>query len=202
MKTRNGRTLTALLFAVLAFAQATQAFYDANLGRWVNRDPLGEPGSELLRGTKPNILGDGPSPYVFNKNNAVNHIDPLGLKVQVCCREVNVPGVMVRIGNAVGTKHCWLKTDTKSAGMGPADDGELPGSPCGTATKITDHSKETGECNEVYYVDEACVNKELEMGKSTGNWGLMNQCNSFVGGVISRCAKCPKPNPAPIPLGY
>lgn len=49
MKTRNGITMLALLCMVGAFTQTAQAFYDASLGMWINRDPLGELGFELVR---------------------------------------------------------------------------------------------------------------------------------------------------------
>jgi RHS repeat-associated protein len=54
-------------------------FYDPNLQRWPNRDPLGEPGFEVLRSGRLDLLGDGPNLYVFVKDNPVNQTDPLGL---------------------------------------------------------------------------------------------------------------------------
>jgi RHS repeat-associated protein len=53
--------------------------YKPSIGRWTNRDPLGEPGFELLRGKKPSFLAGGPNKHLFVQNNPVSIIDPLGL---------------------------------------------------------------------------------------------------------------------------
>jgi RHS repeat-associated protein len=53
-------------------------FYLPEAQRWLNRDPLGEPGFELLRVRNQNPLGDGPNPYAFVHNNPVNVVDPFG----------------------------------------------------------------------------------------------------------------------------
>jgi RHS repeat-associated protein len=178
-------------------------FYDPETGRWPSRDPIGEAGFEVMRKGKVNILGDGPNLYVFARNRSIDRIDELGLKVQVCCRKVNVPGLLVKIGNALGTKHCWIITDRKAAGLGPAVDGDLPANPIGTPTKIVDHSTETGVCNDRIYANEDCVNKKLQIGKAMGAWSVLsNNCNTFVQKIISECSDCPKPDRPPIPLGY
>src|SRR5207249_4362990 len=56
-------------------------FYDPNLQRWINRDPLGEPGFELIRGTSDyvSVTGDGPNLYAFVRNGPLQAIDLLGL---------------------------------------------------------------------------------------------------------------------------
>src|SRR5260370_28785198 len=53
-------------------------FYDPNLQRWINRDPLGEPGFEVMRHKWTFVLGDGPNVYRFVQNDSVNHFDSLG----------------------------------------------------------------------------------------------------------------------------
>jgi len=55
-------------------------FYDPNLQRWPNRDPLGEPGFEVLRGGDPDVFGDGPNLYGFVRNNPASHFDSFGLQ--------------------------------------------------------------------------------------------------------------------------
>ena len=54
-------------------------YYEPNLQRWPNRDPLGEPGFEALRRRQADLLGDGPNLYTFLKGNPVNRTDSLGL---------------------------------------------------------------------------------------------------------------------------
>ncbi len=62
-------------------------YYDPDTGRWPNRDPLGEPGFEALRGGEIDLLGDGQNLYQFVKNNPVTWIDLLGLKRQLTPEE-------------------------------------------------------------------------------------------------------------------
>jgi RHS repeat-associated protein len=63
-------------------------FYDPNLQRWINRDPLGEPGFETLQGRSSILAGTlfssylrprGDILYAYVLNGPVNHYDPLGL---------------------------------------------------------------------------------------------------------------------------
>ena len=70
--------------ALLVFLSATQlasAFYDPSLGRWLNRDPIREPGFEnVCRSRLPNVSGDGPNQYWFVRNQPVSGWDSFGLK--------------------------------------------------------------------------------------------------------------------------
>ncbi|MBX7223799.1 MAG: hypothetical protein K1Y36_28045 [Blastocatellia bacterium] len=50
--------------------------YDANLARWLSRDPIGE--------------DDGPNLYAYVQNSPSNFTDPTGLKTYVCCRPLKV----------------------------------------------------------------------------------------------------------------
>ncbi len=55
-------------------------YYEPNLQRWPNRDPLGESGFEALRALRPFIAEKmNANPYSFVKNDGVNKSDPLGL---------------------------------------------------------------------------------------------------------------------------
>jgi RHS repeat-associated protein len=66
-------------------------FYDPTLQRWLNRDPIGEPGFEAVRrinpwggirsGGLPAELSQGPNLYTFVRNNPANFVDPLGLQI-------------------------------------------------------------------------------------------------------------------------
>jgi RHS repeat-associated protein len=72
-------TSSLILFALLSVTQLASAFYDPSLGRWLTRDPLGEPGFEAPRRRMGNALGDGPNSYAFVGQNPVSRLDALGL---------------------------------------------------------------------------------------------------------------------------
>jgi len=54
-------------------------YYAPSLQRWINRDPSGEPGFEVLRSGQGDPLGDGPNLYAYVLNSPVNRTDALGL---------------------------------------------------------------------------------------------------------------------------
>ncbi|MFC1747793.1 DUF4157 domain-containing protein [Pseudomonadota bacterium] len=107
--------------------------------------------------------------------------------VHRCCRNIQTGNsILDTLSWALGLEHCWIRTATKEAGMGPEDDGPLPANPIGIDTKITDHTGETGTCRE-FDADEACVNERLVIGQSTGSWGPLNNCNTFAHQVLMGC---------------
>jgi RHS repeat-associated protein len=59
-------------------------FYDPNLQRWINRDPLGELGFDQLCQIKAPISGDGPNLYEFVRNNSITKYDIVGLTLTSC----------------------------------------------------------------------------------------------------------------------
>jgi len=136
-------------------------------------------------------LAGGINPFVYAENNPVNFIDPNGLKVFRCCRELRVNRVVDKITETLDLKHCFLKTDTKEAGMGPFEDGPLPLNPIGIKTKITDHTGQSSNSNreEIDNVDEDCVNRELQVGKYTGRWAPWNNCNTITNDILKKCKK-------------
>ncbi len=148
--------------------------YNAPLGTYVEADPIG-----INRGQ--NHL------YLYAKNNSISYFDEKGLKVEICSRSVNVPWVPNWV------QHMWVRTSTKSMGMGTMDCGDLVGSPYLAQTKLCDHSTETGSCQELKCVDETCVNNELILGKPLGRWGLTNNCATFAGYVTGKCFKANSP---------
>ena len=69
-----------LMLGWLVVAMPANAFHDPSLGRWLNRDPIGESGFEKLRKNIPTIMGDGISLYLFCHNDPKNRIDAFGLE--------------------------------------------------------------------------------------------------------------------------
>jgi RHS repeat-associated protein len=143
-------------------------------------------------------------PYPYTFSNPQQYLDPAGLSVEVCCRPAQIPGG--NILHHLGVNHCWLKTGTKEAGMGPAWGwlgwAPIPGQP----TKIVDESQEPSsgkKCRPVSGVDEDCVNRELQIGKPTGAWGITNNCNTLANDIVKKCSpkrECRTPAPpSPIP---
>jgi hypothetical protein len=101
MKMFQYRTIVTALF--LTFMTFTAAgFYDPNLQRWVNRDPLGDfgnmnfitfrnrPSSKLVIPAVERV--EGPNIYSFIHNNAVTGSDAFGLEAGY---EYPCPGVMI-----------------------------------------------------------------------------------------------------------
>jgi hypothetical protein len=99
---RTAKSTIIVLFALLT-AQFASAYYCPSTGRWLSRDPMGEPGFENLRtaGAMPQVgqvaspdslpqgrwivrdpisTGNDPNRYAFVHNAPVNLVDPEGLK--------------------------------------------------------------------------------------------------------------------------
>lgn len=71
---------TVAFVTFLFFSTETAfAFYDPGTQRWLNRDPLGEPGFEITREYEPDVLADGQNLYRFVGNAPTIRIDGLGL---------------------------------------------------------------------------------------------------------------------------
>jgi len=87
MKTRLFRSLLAAAFLCVG-ANAALAFYDPGVQRWINRDPLGELGFEILGGGAVGVPADGPNLYGFVGNSPTYEVDAFGLK-RDCGAELN-----------------------------------------------------------------------------------------------------------------
>ena len=161
--------------------------YEPGTGRYVESDPIG--------------LAGGISTYGYVRANPLKLIDPQGMKVQVCCRKAEILFGWFR--------HCWIKTDTITAGMASspqcrANVGDDYEPPFITPTYVSDHSCETPDtCTDLpphFNVDEDCVNRELNIGKPLGGFDpFVNNCQQFTARVIKRCSKPGWPSPTPTP---
>ena len=75
--------LSVLLWTV----QTASAFYEPSLQRWLNRDPIGQSGFEIVRASPsgPSVVfaevEEWPNLYCFVHNNPVSHQDMWGLKL-------------------------------------------------------------------------------------------------------------------------
>jgi len=74
-------TPTLALFLFLSAAQIVSAFYDPALGRWLNRDPIGDSGFDAIREHPTSLLVDNLNRHRFVSNNPINNNDYLGLAV-------------------------------------------------------------------------------------------------------------------------
>jgi RHS repeat-associated protein len=150
--------------------------YDAQVGRYVESDPIG-------------LNGGSFSTYNYVNGNTLWNIDPYGLDVMQCAQP------------ALGwmpIDHWWLKTDTTEAGMGGTkgnvpgnQSGDMPGDPVEVVNHAGRSKQEGSSCKVVPNVDEKKVNEQLELGRKLGRWGPTNQCQSFVKDVLKNARYSP-----------
>jgi RHS repeat-associated protein len=170
-------------------------WYLPSLGRYMELDPIAAGGG--FNGFY------GPNWYGYAEGNPLRWTDPEGLDVSMCCRSIQTGSSLDAFADFMGLKHCYIRTDTKTAGMGSCTPGPLPSNPIGTPTCVTDHSSDNGSCTSIPMVNEACVNRKLAVGQSTGPWGPSNNCNTFAASVFWACLDAPlppwipSPNPTP-----
>jgi RHS repeat-associated protein len=148
--------------------------YDPTTGRYTTADPLG--------------FVDGPSQYAYGRNNPHRMVDPSGLEVNICCRPADIAGGMV--------DHCWVTTDTKSAGMGANPNITLGQEYewIGSRVYINDHSKDKATyCIRQPNVDEQCVNDRIVVGTPIGRFiPPFNQCQYFAYITVNSCQTGPR----------
>ncbi len=176
-----------------------ERYHDPQIGRFLSGDPKGVRGGVNL--------------YAYVADNPTKYTDPRGLEiyppggwteypghpprptppgqVYVCCRDIAVSWSVDIAARAVGLHHCFIKTDSIEAGMGPAGSGPLPSHYYGIQTEVVPHNGQAASsyCGAVPDVDQDCVSRELQIGKLTGPWSTRNNCNTFTWDVVEKCSR-------------
>jgi hypothetical protein len=130
---KTAKSIIVVLFVLLT-AQIASAYYCPSTGRWLSRDPIGEPGFRALQmaSVAPSrwinrdpIKKGGPSLYQFVGDDSINRIDALGLMtIQDVHRMIALMDQAVR-----GIKCCCSDTFLANA--------TISGKANGTAVSLT-----------------------------------------------------------------
>ena len=116
MRATKPTTKALLPVALLLFLfslYSAKAFYDPGIQRWVNRDPLGEPGFETVRAGTPTPQYGPPKTYLFLENAPNGFVDSDGLSIIAIPIPVgggalaNPIGGALCGGAAIGAVLCW-----------------------------------------------------------------------------------------------
>ena len=174
-------------------------YYLPSFGRWINRDPIEELGSVLLRQQTKKKQIDL-NLYAFVQNSPMNQIDPLGLTIgfgfsgrfaifglsfervwDQCCKDSNV---LIKRSIA---KNCWMmgvglsakiKVDTK--GFSPSLGGNCPNEGhCGEKEWVVEIEHKYGGDLIIYGRDSKSGNKWLPLGLG-GYYDLYTYCRYTV----------------------
>ena len=115
-------------------------FYSPQLGRWLSRDPMGEPSFHGVLGARGRAMPrSDANPHLFARGNPIDLIDPLGLEVQppadfhfphedegedCCCgptpcsvtfdAEVTGNGLKIQVAPSVSSEGCCSDLHTRS----------------------------------------------------------------------------------------
>ncbi len=158
-------------------------WYVPGVGRYLEADPIAMGGG---------FNGEfGVEWYAYALGNPLRWTDPTGRNVYLCCREIQVNWWADFGADLFGMKHCFIMTDSKECGMGPADDGPLPAWPVGIPTKINPHYGQgvpnSPMCKLIPDVDEKCINNACTQSGSTGKWSPWNNCNTWAKKTLNSC---------------
>jgi RHS repeat-associated protein len=74
-------------------------YYNPSTGRWLSKDPLGEPGFEAMRQVEPeDFFAIGPNRYLFVQNDPLNKYDIDGLNPAACAIGIALAPVEIPAG--------------------------------------------------------------------------------------------------------
>ena len=144
--------------------------YDAEARRGLQKDPIG-------------FAGGDTNLYAYVGNDPVNLIDPLGLKVQICSDKADLP-----YSGFLGGRHHWIKTDKLEGGQAATEEFFGLGTKVSTDFHVNRSFGPSAFCEDLFNVDEECVNEWLLSNASTGLWHPGgNLCHDVVGRVVGMC---------------
>jgi hypothetical protein len=120
---KRNMIIASVLFAALWTTQTALAWYDPSTGRWLSRDPLGEPGFQLIQPIRTAVLesaspsrwiirdpsytaeaAQGPNLYAFVRNSPATYWDRDGLELGYdypSCGCMVPPGAPEDLGRAM-----------------------------------------------------------------------------------------------------
>jgi hypothetical protein len=91
------KTIIIINLLLLCSIDSANAFYDSSMGRWINRDPIGE--------------GGGINLHQFVTNNPVNEVDAYGEAVIARCILIRPPNDTFVCGIKQCDYACFFKRD-------------------------------------------------------------------------------------------
>jgi hypothetical protein len=170
----NTKRVMLVFLLGLLLGQDALAFYNAQAGRWLNRDPINESGFKLFtRADTPFRRMEESNPYLVVRNRLGGEIDALGLLIYKCSREGDL------LGGGTGFQHVYLWSSKKRFSCGMGGDfliqvGTINKDDKGPGTKGHRCVPVPGsECKEQEVMD-CCLNKR------THGWILLgNTCHNF-----------------------
>jgi uncharacterized protein RhaS with RHS repeats len=190
-------THVLLLVTTLFITQTASAFYDSNLGRWVNRDPIEEDGGLNL--------------YGFVGNSPVSEIDPWGFDIlpvnnqpdPFCAADcnqqlgncINDRTLICSLGGAAvgGGAQAWNKTGTKPRG------GVAGGGPSGRYTSRTRLTFGRGVGRTIGRVPTAGA---AGIGAAVADMGALASCTTQYNNCINACPRASNNPPFPLNLNH
>jgi len=178
---------TFAVWVFLSAAQLASAFYDPSLGRWLNRDPLGEPGAALRHWVNSD-RDTGYNLYAYVGNRPMGAIDAFGLAY------VN-SGVKICDDDDI---HAWLEFPGGSAGFYPGDSiWHGPGKIVNPDPHANDPKKKCRDfklddtCYDLPKFQE-CVASEGKSGPGPNYCVIGSNCGNWVNDVLGKCSKAAK----------
>jgi RHS repeat-associated protein len=159
-------------------------FYDPGMQRWLNRDPLGEPGFEAKRAQSWRVIGDSINVVAYLRNEPLSRIDPLGLALFVCSSDA--------FGRK-GINHAYLHNDNPDGPRCGQNGSSGSGNPTNGAP---DPSKANNPCNPVTLPEgldpdemARCICKcmDKKQQKPLPWFPGLNDCHRQLKGCFKKC---------------